>query len=102
MLTKQQLLAAANVEEVEIKGVPEKVRIRTSKHATVAQWMEDDDGDAAAIAASVVDADGNPMMTIEEAHELDCAVFRELVDATLRVNGYDPTELKNLLTLSKS
>ena len=101
MITKDQLFTAATVKEYEIPGLPEKVLIRTSKHAEVSAWMEDDNGDALAVAASVVDTEGNPMMTPDEAREnLDSAVFRNLVDAALKANGYDLERLKNLKNLS--
>jgi len=89
MITKQALLQATKVETVKVKGLAEPVRIKASKYHEVKKWLDDESGDEEAIAASLIDEEGKPLLTVEEARQLDTSLFQELVQALLKVNGFD-------------
>ena len=80
--------ARAPLSQVTIEGIEGPVFIKPGKVEQVRGWVGTDDGDEQSIAASVVNEAGKPILTAEDARELDYPVFRELVRAVLRANGF--------------
>jgi len=93
---KSAILAGkAKVIERQIDGIDGIVKLRACKYDEVKSWFDDPDGDAKAIAASLIDDDGKPVLSLKEAHQLPRNIFGDLVQAALEANGYGAEAKKN-------